>query len=166
MASKLLSRFALSPCRMSPPRSVSNIIGDISIFIKWMFSVQNCFWLVWGCITDAAFSWERAPSVFYQNAVIVLEKREWWHSLALTLMAAEAPGKVGLWATFTWDRDRPMRASSRALGLWKADNAGCGRRAFPLKIHFSYLNVPVNVAGRLSDNGLALQREWSTLKEA
>lgn len=78
----------------------------------------------------------------------------------------EKSGKVGLWAAFAWNNDCPLRASFHAPNLWTADNAGRGRRAFPLKIHFSFLSVPVNVAGRLTDNGLGLQHEWSKLKEA
>ena len=38
-------------------------------------------------VTDTAFFWERALSVFYQSAVILLEIREQWHLLALILMA-------------------------------------------------------------------------------
>ena len=42
----------------------------------------------------------------------------------------------------------------------------CSQSFHFLKLHFSFLNVPVSVSRRISENDLGLRHEWSKLKEA
>lgn len=131
-------------------------------------------------------------NVFCPELLLISMRLNYWHGLflgknpecilskcsnctgskiAVALVSLDSNGsksyrKVGLCAALARHHECLWRASFHELNLGKADNAGRGLRAFPLKIHFPFLNVPISVAGRIHGNGLGLQPEQSKLKEA
>lgn len=80
-----LQNATITPCLRYNGRNFC--IHKMNVFCPELLLISMSY------ITDTAFFWERTPSVFYQSAVIVLEVREQWHSLALILMAVRATEK-------------------------------------------------------------------------